>query len=175
MPQFVVFAIAASMCVLCFAVGFIAALVLRIAQHSAAHDGNPSEVHAAIPAATEPQPAVAEAGAAVSRQLSISLPRVETAERQHNAPRPAATAPAPHPTHLVRSGGFPAPMASAAAKVYLFGDPQLEAVVMPSFDQAAATPGTAWAADSATGTRLAPAEIDLLPRRTQHARPARRR
>ena len=181
MPQFIVFAIAASMCVLCFAVGFIAALVLRIAQHTAASDvAGSGRVDQSVSQEAEPlQPRVVDTQpSAVPEARSISLPEVESAESPWDAAaRPATTSPAQHATHLVRSGGFPGPPAPPPAKVYLFGEPHLEAVVVPSLASvhAGSPASTAVSKPHVAPPRLAPAEIDLLPRRPQHARTARRR
>jgi hypothetical protein len=180
MPEFLIFAVAVSMCVLCFAVGFIAALVLRFTQQMAASPAAaPEPVQTSIP----PEPAAVQTTSAAAAPApapvvpSISLPQVERTEQQHDAPavRPAPPLPQRPAAHAVPSAGFPAPQPAPPAKVYLFGDPPAEPAAVPAMTPmyAAAAPNTR-PVKQHVSPRLAPAEVDLLPRRPQHARSGRR-
>jgi hypothetical protein len=182
MPEFVVFAVAASMCVLCFGVGFIAALSLRIAERAAPHTGMSDEPESlALPQTDVRQPTLAETPAVPSPtapQPAISLPRAERAHEQAAHALTPSTAPLPpqHATHAVRGEGFP-PRTSPPEKVFLFGDPHVEPVVVPATAPVYRAPEpNPWATrQHVSPTRLAPADIDLLPHRSQYARSARRR
>jgi hypothetical protein len=194
MPEFVVFVVAASMCVLCFAVGFIAALNLRIAERTTLPliGGLRRSDDAALPPAeavqqptvattsfAPPVPATpAPAPAPATPAPAISLPQAERtfAQQVNVPPRPAAPAPLPQRTHAGQPVGFPPP-AAPPAKVFLFGEPHAEPVVVPSLP-----PGYAASQPSAWGTPqhaapqpLPPAQVELLPHRPQHARSAHRR
>jgi hypothetical protein len=179
MPEFVVFAIAASMCVLCFAVGFIAALGLRIAGHTALRSlSAPGRPETATPVQADAvEPRVGEMpGAPAAPGHSVSVPQAASAVE----PQPDVAARSTTPlrlqpaTHEVPAAGFPTPPAPAA-KLYLFGDPHREAVAAPSLAGVSAPQSNAWVEHHAAAPGLAPAEIDLLPRRPQYARSGRRR
>jgi hypothetical protein len=182
MPEFLIFVIAASMCVLCFAAGFVAALVLRIAGFGAVPG------HIASPASETPTPAEAESLSptvveAATAPVVLPVPQTPAAPEQaptavsRNAPplpvRPAA--------HAARAGGFPSPAPTAPtappAKVFLFGDPQVEAVAAPSFApvHGGSHPTSQAPKPHVAPLRFGPAEIDLLPHRPQHARSGRGR
>jgi hypothetical protein len=180
MPVFLTFAIAASMCVLCFAVGFVAALALRITRQTATW---PAAAPEPLETATAPEPAIVPASPAatpapVPAVPSISLPHVEQAEQPQRAPESWPATPSPqHAAHPARTAGFPAPLPAPPAKVFLFGDPHVEGEVVPSITPmyAAAAPNPRTAKQHASPQRFTPAEVDLLPRRPQHARgPGRR-
>jgi hypothetical protein len=177
MPEFVIFAIASSMCVLCFAAGFVAALMLRIAGRTAipgagampASDpsppGQPDGVRSrpveapAVSVSAEPEDGFASAQAAPAQDAPAQLPL-----------RPAA--------HEDQIGAFPTPPVSAPpAKVFLFGDPQVDATVAPPFAprHTASHPIAEAPKPHVAPLHLTPTEIDLLPRRPLHARSARGR
>jgi hypothetical protein len=190
MPEFVVFAIAASMCVLCFAVGFIAALGLRIAEHTAL----PSLGAPGRPATPTPAQADADADAvrpdttdtrsapaAPGRAITVAHAESTVESRPDVAARSTTPMRRQHATHADSAVGFPTPPAPAApaapaAKLYLFGDPHQEAAAVPSLAGVhSAAQSNAWGAQHGAPPRLAPAEIDLLPHRPQYARSGRRR
>jgi len=185
MQEFVVFAVAASMCVLCFAVGFIAALNLRMAERSAPSlSGAPSRNDDAVPLhANAVQPMVAQAPfvpvpAPVVPAPTISVPQAQrTLERQPDVTtRRVTQSPLPTRMDAVQPSGFPTP-ASPPAKVFLFGDPQVEPVVVPSVPPVplASEPNRWTTAQHGAPHQLAPAQVELLPHRSPYARSGHRR
>src|SRR5262245_22083496 len=180
MPEFVIFAIAASMCVLCFAVGFVAALVLRIAGQNALPSlGVPGASQASTPTERDtPQPGLMEAtpGRAPHVHPVQSPHAVSVPEPPPAAPRSPAPLPLRPTAFADRSAGFPTPPAPAA-KVFLFGDPPLEPAAVPSLAavHTVSHPSPQAPQPHPPQQRPASSEIDLLPRRPQYARSARRR
>jgi hypothetical protein len=182
MPEFLIFAIAVSMCVLCFAVGFVAALMLRIAgqpaiptRRSAAASVAPASARAETPQQT----VVAAPPAPADDGQAFPLPPAPAVTEPQPAPvsRPAPPLPLRSVTHAVRPGGFATPTPAPPAKVFLFGDPQVETVAAPAFAPAPAafSPNPQTPKPHVAPPRLPPAEIDLLPHRPQHARSGRGR
>jgi hypothetical protein len=189
MQQFVLCAIGATMCVLCFALGFIAAVVLGVADHvelrhapawlrgpKRAFRESPQEPRRETPRPPAATPVPAAAPAPVYRQpWNAPAPAVAVAEEPATIAEPAATAaPAPAPVE------HPAAAATESLPghmVYLFGDPEPQPVGAPV--SAAPRPGPESNVrpfkPHAAPSRLTGSEIDLLPRRAAHGGDAHRR
>jgi hypothetical protein len=189
MQEFVVFAVAASMCVLCFAVGFVAALNLRIAERTElplvgalrrVDDAAPKPADAVHPAIAETSfasaPIVPAPPTPVPQAARTFEPRPDVATR------PMAS-PLPQPTRGVQPVGFPPPASpptsppESPAKVFLFGEPRDEPVVVPAVPPvpAASQPNPWLTTQHGAPQQLAPAQVELLPRHPQYARSGRRR
>jgi translation initiation factor IF-2 len=194
MQQFVICIVAAAMCVLCFAVGFIAAVVMRIGEHTAMLRVNGSE-RLPEPAAPAPQPQPrAEPQPQAQAQAQPQPVTGEVPQPPRAAPPPAAAPrPAPKPTpqpapqpvavaaslpfqHPNRWTDVPSPQPRPAGKVFLFGDPSDDQAAAPSFTPArpAAPQNARPMPQHSPPARLPAAEIDLLPR-PQHGRNRRPR
>jgi len=187
MPEFLIFAVAVSMCILCFAGGFVAALALRIAGQNAipsrgASDASerptPAQPEIRQPTLVEAPPAPADYG----QVFRVPQPPTMSEHEPAAVTRPEPPLPMRPATRAVRTGGFPtafpAPAPSAQpAKMFLFGDPHVEAVAVPSFAPAHAASHASPLAPKphVAPLRLAPGEIDLMPRRPPHARSDRAR
>src|SRR5262249_22853387 len=109
---------------------------------------------------------------------AISLPQMERTFEHQAAVAPRAATPSlrPQPVHAVQPVGFPPP-ASPPAKVFLFGEPHVEAVVVPALPPVPATPQpSAWrTTPHSPPPHDAPCQVNSLPHRSQHAGSARRR
>jgi hypothetical protein len=170
MPQFLIVTIAASMCVLCFAAGFIASVMWRLAErgttvladsltrlHAPApqfpNTMPPQPVPGPPPAAVTPQPMPHEETRAMQpfvvasqpiqqHELPLSPPQPQLIPQPEvvDAAQQIAALPFQHPSRVEQSTGVPPTRPPAAGKVYLFGDPHVAAGATPTFTPARQAP-----------------------------------